>query len=75
MSCPECGVVGAHAPGCSRAEPRPRIPTTQPMERLKMAASWVREAARVLRSLGKEARAKRLDHEADELDADAESGT
>ena len=76
MTCAECGLSdGVHAIECSHARdgvrPRPRAPTTQPMERYAMATSWVREAARVYRALGYEERAVRLELEADDADRDA----
>lgn len=43
---------------------RPHLPTTKPLHRAAMAASWIREAARVLRSLGQVERADLLEREA-----------
>ncbi len=51
--------------------PRPHLPTTQPMHRIAMAASWIREAARVMRALGQTDRADRLEREADGAEAEA----
>jgi len=49
-----------------------RLPTTQnALEAASMAATWIREAAKKLRRIGQNARADRLDQEADGAERDA----